>query len=150
MSIKERIQDAEILFQLGRKEGALLSVLVALAATSRKRYPKSYIKYDGVAFKNFVSDEMSKYAPGWKKNTKVQVTFRGKLLRMPDVLYHLIRNELAHTAELPEFISFKEEQGFNITVLNNEQLIISDAIFHYLRKIVIEAPENINLFDLSS
>jgi hypothetical protein len=148
MSIKERIKDADILFKLGRKEGALFLVLVAVAATSRKRYPK--IKDDGKAFKKFVSEEMSKYAPGWKKDTKVQIKFRGKPLWMPHALYKYVRCNLAHEAELPEYISFKGENGFNVTVLNNEQLIISDAIFHYLRKIVIDAPENLDLFNLQS
>jgi hypothetical protein len=41
MSIMTRIEDADLLFQLGRKEGALLLVLIAVAATSKKRYPKS-------------------------------------------------------------------------------------------------------------
>lgn len=148
MSIKSRIEDADSLFQLGRKEGALLLVLIAVAATSRKRYPNRKKISDNKAFKKFVSEEMSRYAPGWKENTKVQVKFRGKSLWMPKFLYEFIRNELAHEAKLPEFISFKDEHDFNITVLNNEQLIISDAIFHYLRKIVIEAPENADLFDL--
>lgn len=147
MSIKERIKDADILFKLGRKEGALLSVLVAVAATSRKRYPETEIPRDGPAFKKFVSEEMSKYAPGWKEDTKVQINFRGRPLFMPHELYKFVRCELAHQAELPEFVSFKDEQGFNITVLNNKQLIISHTIFHYLRKIVIEAPENTDLFD---
>ena len=147
MSIKERINDADILFKLERKEGALLLVLVAVAATSRKRYPKSEITRDNQAFKKFVSEEMSKYAPGWKEDTKVQINFRGRPLWMPHALYKFIRCNLAHEAELPEYISFKGEKGFNVTVLNNEQLIISDAIFHYLKKIVIDAPENADLFD---
>ncbi len=147
MSIKERIKDADILFKIGRKEGALLLVLVTIAATSRKRYPETKIKSDGQAFKKFVSEEMSKYAPGWKEDSKVQIKFRGRPLWMPHELYKYVRCNLAHEAELPEFVSFKGEKGFNVTVLNNEQLIISDAIFHYLKKIVIEAPENVDLFD---
>ena len=67
---------------------------------------------------------------------------------MPDALYKFVRCELAHEAELPEFISFRDEQGFNVPVIDNEQLIISEAMFHYLKKIVIEAPENADLFDL--
>lgn len=150
MSIKSRIEDADILFQLGRKEGALFLVLIAVAATSRKRYSGKKIPKDGDAFKKFVSEEMSKYAPGWKENTKVQIEFEGKPLWMPQILYKYIRCELAHKAELPESISFKDEQdfSFNVSVLNNKELTMSDTIFHYLKKIVIEAPENADLFDL--
>jgi hypothetical protein len=147
MSIKSRIEDADILFQLGRKEGALLLVLIAVAATSRKRYPQSKYR-DGEAFREFVCEEMCKYAPGWKKNTKVQVEFRGEPLWMPKVLYKFVRCNLAHEAEVPIFIFFKDGKDFSVTVINNEQLVISNVIFHYLRKIVIEAPENADLFDL--
>jgi hypothetical protein len=146
MSIKERIKDADILFNLGRKEGALVLILAAVAGTSRKRYPKDKFKDDD-AFKKFVSEEMSKYAPGWKKDTNVKIKIQGRKLWMPHELYKFVRCELFHEAELPDFISFKGENGFNVTVLNNEQLIISDSIFHYLKKIVIDAPENTDLFD---
>lgn len=145
MSIRTRIEDADLLFQHGRKEGALLLVIIAVAATSRKRYPKK--KYDdNVAFKDFVSEEMSKYAPGWKKDTKVDINFQGKPLWMPKILYEFIRCNLAHEAELPIFISFEDGKGFNVSVINNKQLVIGNGIFHYLKKIVIEAPENEDLF----
>lgn len=150
MSVKERVKDADVLFNLGRKEGALLLVLVAVAGTSRKRYPKSKIKYDGEAFRMFVSEEMCKYAPGWKEDTNVQVKFKDRPLWMPRELYEFVRNYLFHEAELPDYISFKSKNGFNVTVLNNEKLIIGDDIFHYLRKIVIDAPENANLFNSQS
>ncbi|MCO6438561.1 MAG: hypothetical protein J5J06_15830 [Phycisphaerae bacterium] len=46
MSIRARIEDAVVLWHTGRREGALLSALVAAAATSRKRYPKGRHAYD--------------------------------------------------------------------------------------------------------
>ena len=145
MSIKSRIEDADSLFQHGRKEGSLLLVLIAVAATSRKRYPKERYR-DSEAFKAFVCEEMVQFAPGWKKNSNVEVNFRGEPLRMPDVLYEYVRCNLFHEAELPIDISLKDEEGFSITVINNERLVISDKIFWYLKKIVIEAPENANVF----
>lgn len=57
MSIKDRLDDARILFSQGRRDGALLSVLVAVAATSRRRYPKSLIRRDREAFIRFLLDE---------------------------------------------------------------------------------------------
>jgi hypothetical protein len=147
MSIRKRIEDADLLFQCGRKEGALLLVLIAVAATSRKRYPRKDYK-DKKAFEEFVCEEMSKYAPGWKKDTKVDSIFQGEPLWMPKVLYELIRCNLAHEAELPIYISFEDGKGFNVSVINNEKLVIGNGIFHYLKKIVIEAPENAHLFDL--
>jgi hypothetical protein len=147
MSIKTRIEDANILLKLDRKEGALLSALVAVAATSRKRYPDREKIKDNKAFKKFISEELSKYGPGWSENTKVNIQFRGKKLMLPDVLYKLVRCELAHEAEIPEFISFKNEKGLNITILDNKEITFSNEIILYLIKIVVEAPENNDLFN---
>jgi hypothetical protein len=58
MSIKTSIEDADLLFQLGRKEGALLLILKAIAATSSKRYLQKVFG-DSEAFKEFVCEEMS-------------------------------------------------------------------------------------------
>jgi hypothetical protein len=54
MSIKAHVEDAELLWRHGRKEGAWVSALVAAAATSRKRYPKPI--HDNKAFKDFIRD----------------------------------------------------------------------------------------------
>lgn len=68
MSIKARLDDAVVLYENGRKEGALLLILVAVAATSRKRYPEitpsrlytNQTMKDKEAFTLFLKDEMPK------------------------------------------------------------------------------------------
>ena len=40
MSLRDRIVDAELLWRNGRTEGALLSILLAVEVTARKRYPR--------------------------------------------------------------------------------------------------------------
>ena len=55
MSIPDRLADAELLLRHDRHEGALIMVLVAIAATARKRYPNK--KFDGDAFCTFLVDE---------------------------------------------------------------------------------------------
>jgi hypothetical protein len=146
MSIKTRIEDASILLKMDRKEGALLAAVVAVAATSRKRYPDRDAIPDNKAFKTFVSEELSKYGPGWSEDTEIDILFRGEKIWLPQVLYDFIRCELAHVAELPEFISFKNEKGLNITILDNKEITFSNELIPYLIKIVIEAPENSDLF----
>ncbi len=70
MSIRDRLDDARLLLAQGRRDGALLSVLVAVAATSRRRYPRDAIRKDGEAFIRFLLDEhpvvvgMSDWVPG--------------------------------------------------------------------------------------
>src|SRR5258708_24111477 len=39
VSVRERIEDAKILWDAGRKEGAFIMILIAVATTARKRYP---------------------------------------------------------------------------------------------------------------
>lgn len=146
MSIKARIEDAQILYKNGRKEGALLSILTAVVATSRKRYPKSTGKKNGEAFKDIISDEMPKWAPGWSKNTTVDVLFHEKPLSLRDVLWHCVRCELAHAAKLREDIGFESRNGVGVTVLDNEKITFTDGVISCLAKIVVEAPENNDLF----
>lgn len=40
MSVRNRLEDARVLFSAGRQQGAFAVVLIAAAATSRKRYPR--------------------------------------------------------------------------------------------------------------
>ena len=63
MSVRARIDDAKALYGAHRIEGCLLLLLVAVAATSRKRYPKTRMN-DGDAFKTFLHDEMHIKNPG--------------------------------------------------------------------------------------
>jgi hypothetical protein len=43
MSIRRRVEDAIVLYDLGRFEGALLSVLIAAASTAKKEKPSKKI-----------------------------------------------------------------------------------------------------------
>lgn len=75
MSLRDRIIDAELLWRNGRTEGALLSVLLAVEVTARKRYPigtKSKTRVnkktgqrqkmgDGEAFRTFLKEELRRY-----------------------------------------------------------------------------------------
>src|ERR1035441_6386998 len=80
--VQARIEDAGVLSDNGRFEGALLMLLVAVAATSRKRYPDgtpsrkdaSKKMGDGEAFTTFLRDEI------WRlvKEDSDFVVFQGK------------------------------------------------------------------------
>ena len=39
MGVRNRVEDALLLWKSGRKEGAFLNVLIGVAATSRRRFP---------------------------------------------------------------------------------------------------------------
>lgn len=82
MSIRDRIEDAKLLWRDGRKEGAFIQILITAAATARKRYPRppkgvkpvpanqrpqpGEYANDSNAFKTFILDEMEKITGGPK------------------------------------------------------------------------------------
>ncbi|MDH4240222.1 MAG: YhcH/YjgK/YiaL family protein [Phycisphaerae bacterium] len=139
--IRARLQDAEILYRNGRKEGALLSVLVAVAATSKKRYPK--VKSDKEAFIKFAGEEMFKITGGIRK---YRLKFRNEIITLEDLLYKFVRCELAHEGNIPEDIVFEENYDQRY-VVTDRQIILPYRLLKGLALAVIEAPENKDLFE---
>jgi len=64
-----------------------------------------------------------------------------------DVLYKYVRNELVHEARLPDCVEIKDEDSLNITITNNNKITFTTGLILYLTKIVVEAPENSDLFE---
>src|SRR5580658_1924266 len=68
MSITNRLREAKLLYDTGHCEGALLSVLIAVAGSSRKRFPPKTISRrdpsrqmgDAEAFETFMGEEMQR------------------------------------------------------------------------------------------
>lgn len=54
MAITDRLVDADLLWRHGRREGALLSALVAVAATAQRAFPGAR---DGDAFRRFLREQ---------------------------------------------------------------------------------------------
>lgn len=118
MSIRRRLEDARVLSAAGCQEGAFTSVLIAVAATSRKRYQQAEWD-DGEAFKNFIYDEMGVITGGPKYN--VALPFQGKDVPLEDILYHHLRCQLVHEGAMPETIVFTQPaftDGRRCDVLN--------------------------------
>lgn len=98
MSIDERLRDADVLWTGGRREGALLSILVAITGAARVSYPDA--KGDGDAFRRFLADRHT-----W--TTKIE--HRGKLVDFDQLMWKWLRCELAHTGSLPVDVQFFPE-----------------------------------------
>ena len=137
MSIRTRIEDAEFLYKNGRKDGALLSILVALAATSRKRYPKTIKEKDGDAFTTFLGEELTKRIGVGK----FMVKFRNKMILLQDLFYKFVRCELAHEAQIPEDIKFTKGDMLRVKV-DEKEINLSEKLIDILFDIVIKAEEN--------
>ncbi|MFL5342696.1 MAG: hypothetical protein ACJ8F7_21395 [Gemmataceae bacterium] len=152
MSIRARIEDAFIAFSLGRPEAALLSVLTAISATSRRRRPRgtpsvtdpSREMGDREAFELFSHEQM----PIICRVQNYNLRFRGEMHRLEHILYRWIRCELAHEAGLPSDVHFvaDERPGVVMIALDETGLRISHGFLDGLADAVIQAPENTDHF----
>jgi hypothetical protein len=172
MSVRERVDDAVCLWKNGRQYGALLCLLVAVAATSRKRYPKpppgkkgederkgtgpvrlypgEYAKSDRVAFESFLYDEMFTLT-GKKMKYGVAFPFRGKpSVPYETILYEFLRCPLVHEADVKGFF-FTPSVIENGKVLHQLKLTdpfgIPEQWVWNLAEAVSSVPENKGMFD---
>lgn len=102
MSIKARIADAEFLWEGGRKESAWVSALIALAATSKIRYPK---KKAGEAFRQFVRDiavAIMTGEDGGPSPLSIRYGTPTNHRTLEDILYEELRCNLIHEGELAD------------------------------------------------
>lgn len=162
MSVRDRIDDALLLWKNGRRDGAFISILIAAAATARKRYPKpkrgekatkprpspGEPASDSVAFKTFILDEMDKITGGPKYN--VIFPFQGKDTPFEDILYAYLRCELLHEGKTPATVRFTEPQirdGKSYSVVElRDPLGIPIFWLWNLARAVAQAKENRPLF----
>ncbi|MCA9275445.1 MAG: hypothetical protein KDA29_05425 [Phycisphaerales bacterium] len=153
MSVRDRQQDAAVLWQSGRQDGALLSLLVAVAATSRKRYPRSLESSDRKAFTKFLHDEMLVLTGGAVENFNIHVSqaspkhYPDGFMPMEDVFYEFIRCALAHEGKLPDHVRFFEKEGVGWSLDVDEQAVrLTTSFIELLSNVVVYAPENLSEF----
>lgn len=151
MSIRTRIEDAQVLLAAGRADGALLSALVAVAATSRKRYPKSVENEDAKAFTRFLGEEVRALTAGRVANLFTfysgadPIKYPDRMTPLQDMLYRYVRCALAHEGRLPDDIEFiaLEELQFQVTA---DKLTFTKGLVRRLCLVVQYAPENVTEF----
>ena len=139
MSLRARIQDAVMLWENGRREGAFLSALIAVAATSRRRYLDRQAVRDREAFERFLTDAIS---------VRLSVEYRGECHAIEHVLYKWLRCELVHEGGLPVNIEFLADDGLSVRAGGAPEYVlkISRGWFRHLINSVVTAPENCDLF----
>jgi hypothetical protein len=147
MSIKERLDDARILESENRYSGALLMRLVALAATSRRRYPRAKAsrprkgtegaqKSDREAFCAFVNDDVlpllnnpaashvqhasTDHVPNPFPTTPVASAPPSIIPNGIDaILYEFLRCSLVHEGRIPGDVTFDaNSQAFSVRMGN--------------------------------
>lgn len=142
MSIRERVDDALMLWERGRKEGAFLNVLVAVAATSRRRFPDRNAIGDREAFVRFLEAAHS---------VRLRVEYRGECLPVEQIFYKWVRCQLIHEGELPVDIEFMPDSGPGRIAVRaggapEYVLKVSEGWFHHMVGAVALAPENVSEF----
>jgi hypothetical protein len=151
MTIATRLEDAVVLMEQQRWEGALLSVLVAISGTARRRFPQgtasrwapSKAMGDREAFETFVTEQI----PSIAKFTSFNMTFQGQVRPIGEVLYRWMRCTLAHEAGLPPEIDFVPDStrgriDFGHRVGPLETIFFSHSLVVLLGDLVARAPEN--------
>jgi hypothetical protein len=148
MSIRARVEDAIVLYHIGRPEASLLSALVAVAATSRRRY-RSTKMGDRQAFEAFLRDEMPRLCGVKECNLR----FRGSSHPIEHIFYKWFRCELTHSAALPIDVVFAVQPGsgsglLGVDIGGDGRLALSQSWLDALLQAVIHAPENSDHFGI--
>jgi hypothetical protein len=142
MSLRARVEDAQLLWRNGRRDGAFLSALVAVAATSRKRFADRKAVTDRDAFERFLEAAHS---------VRLSVEYRGECHPIEHIFYKWFRCELVHEGGLPidiEFMPDDEPGLLSVRAGGAPEFVlkVSEGWFHHLVSAVITAPENRDLF----
>lgn len=139
MSIAQRVEDAEFLWESGRFEGAFLTALVAFAATARRLRPKGTAT-DPQAFQEFFKEQFgSKWTLHFSKDT----------VPLELLFYKWLRCELLHEGSLPvglEIDAADVQSIFTMTMREDLPLSIPGTWYHSLIINVIGHPINADQF----
>ncbi len=146
MSILNRLDEADLLWQQGKKEGAWALVLIAAAATARKRYPKP--ASDRKAFTTFIRDVQETIMYGRSPAKPMPKIIFGTI-SIEDLLYQEMRCYLVHEAELPssttiapsKLVDGKLQATLKVGDAGNPHEIPDFWVLH-LAQAIREAPEN--------
>jgi len=119
-----------------------MSILVAIAATSRMRYKQRDGYGDGDAFKKFLQDQMQMVMPFPKV---VLANFRKGDELISEILYNALRNNMIHEGGLPHDVQLRDTDEFKIRQEDNG-IILAHSFVWDLANAVIQAKENAGVF----
>jgi len=162
--IKRAVDDADFLISGERYEGALVQLLVAVAASSTKMFPAGTASIDapavkpgkfkemgdGEKFKRFLGTRIRKlllndpFAPEDGRHGKL-IGFVQGLPHPEEVLYEQYRNAMIHEGQLPEDITFSKEVEVDNSIgisFGPSGVTFTSGLLTLLRRAVVEAPIN--------
>lgn len=141
MSIQDRIAKADADFAAGDYDNALIQVLIAVAATSKKRYPNYG---DRKAFESFLASD---FGPSLGiGGGYIAISYRGNDESVEHIIYKYLRCKHFHEAEgAPDIVLVPPTTSLVIKP-SSEQLEVSYYLIDRLMYVVENASENIGLF----
>ena len=170
MSISQQVDDAKFLAQNNRHLGALTTLMLAVAASSRLCFPKgtksidnpteimgdreAFTQFLGGRIKTILFTDPSRPQSGPQYGTSgISVSFKGKQYDVAFLLYKYYRCELVHEAELPQDVEFipPDPSHFGVpigrgqlgvTISGGDKLVFDYGFIDLLVKAVVEAPCN--------
>jgi len=152
MGVADRARRAGVLWACGDREGALDQLLLGIAATSRKRYPKSSVREDRVAFIRFLEDEIRSglfFGPHFT-GVGFAMPWRGKNLSLAEILYD-IRCGQVHEAGLPDNVHYEAGGHPHRLVVRIDEasghFVFQDSLLRCLRRCICNVPENATELD---
>ncbi len=146
MSISDRVADAIDGMAQGNTEGALISICPAIDATASKHYNKRGKQ----SYKRFVRENLSlitKAAFGGATFGQIRLKYAhpelpkvaDDLQPIENILYHVVRCGLLHTAELPDTLTFVVENRFRV---DDGMLVLPASLVVGFVVAVIACPAN--------
>lgn len=146
MSIQERLADADLLWQHGRREGALLSALIAVSATAQKTFPT--VKGDRTKFVAFMKSS---------NRMTFRVEYRGDLVDLYELFYKQLRCPLVHAAELPVDLRIEDDMcddpnSFAVRAGGAPEytVLLSSSWYRFLVNAVLNAPANADIWNTAA
>ena len=146
MSVADEVRNAKLLYKAGAPVGALTSLLIAVAGTSRKRYPQSMCSSDGVAFKRFLHDEMvSGRFFGPDIEAAISIPWKGVPTPFEDILSG-VRCSLLHEAGLGGDVvrdPTVDPKSLVLRISDEGEFVFQDTLLKNLQVCVQNAKENV-------
>ncbi len=163
MTIREQVEDASFLAHNGRYIGALTTLMLAVAASARKTFPKGTQSYenpekkmsDRESFTLFLGGRIRKILFGDhggpdKGASGISVNFRGAQHDLAYILYKYYRCELVHDGELPEDVEFNTQKqpgvdlntsshGLQVSISTGNKMVLDRGWINLLLEAVINA-----------
>lgn len=163
MTIREQVEDATYLAQHGRYVGALTTLMLAVAASSRRTFPKGTKSRekpkeemsDREAFTLFLGGRIRKILFGDfgspdEGTSGISVAFRAAQHDIAFILYKYYRCELVHDGELPEDVEFSavnrpaaglniSNRGLQVSIGTGNKMVLDHGWIDLLREAVTSA-----------